>query len=115
MKVTGTINAGMSKMVKNMKNSVDNCKIDGKIAEKQKTIKLLTKEIGNLTLVRLDAGDQMCPEIMERYEMIRSVKEEISILKSSKKKTNIICQECGAKTSIQMKFCGVCGNCLQKE
>jgi len=44
MDVTGTINAGMSKMARGMKNSVENCKLEGKIAEKQKLIKTLTKE-----------------------------------------------------------------------
>ena len=115
MDVTGTINAGILKMTRSMKNSADNCKIDGKIAEKQKTIKTLTKEIGNLTLVRLEAGDEMCPEIMERYEAIKSAKEEISILQSEKKKSTVICPECGAKTAIEMNYCGVCGSCLQEK
>ena len=66
MNVTGTINAGMTKMAKSMRNSVDNCKMDGKIAEQRKIIKALTREIGNLALVRLEAGDEMSPEIMER-------------------------------------------------
>lgn len=115
MKVTGTINAGMSKMARSMKNSVDNCKIDGKIAEKQKMIKTLTKEIGNLALARLEAGDEMSPEIMERYEAIKSAKEEISILQSEKKKSTVICPECGEKTVIEMNYCGVCGSCLLQE
>ena len=113
MDVTGTINAGISKMARGMKNSVDNCKIDGKIAEKQKMIKSLTKEIGNLALVRLEAGDEMCPEIMERYEVIKDAKEEIVVLQSEKKKSTVVCKECGAKTFIDMKYCGVCGTCLQ--
>ena len=115
MDVTGTINAGMSKMARRMKNSVDNCKIDGKIAEKQKMIKTLTREMGNLTLVRLEAGDEMCPEIMERYKAIKDAKEEIAALQSEKKKSTVVCKECGAKTSIEMKYCGVCGTCLQNE
>lgn len=112
MDVTGTINAGMTKVVRCMKNGVDNCKTDGKIAEQQKRIKSLTKEIGNLVLVRLEAGDEMSPEIMERYEAIKVAKEEIAVLESGKKKSTVICQGCGAKTSIDMKYCGVCGTCL---
>ena len=115
MDITGTINAGVSKMARGMKNSVDNCKLDGKIAEKQRMIKSLTKEIGNLAVVRLEAGDEMCPEIMERYEAIKSAKEEISILQSEKKKSTVVCKECGAKTAIEMKYYGVCGTCLQEE
>lgn len=115
MKVTGTINAEMLKMARSMKNSVDNCKIDGKIAEKQKMITILKKEIGNLALVRLEAGDEMAPEIMERYEAIKSAKEEISILQSEKKKLTVTCPECGAKTVIEMNYCGACGSCLLQE
>lgn len=115
MDVTGRMNAGMARAVKNMKNGVSNCKTDGKIAEQQKKIKALTKEIGNLALVRLEAGDEMSPEIMERYEAIKAAKDEITVLKSEKKKTTIICQECGAKTSVDMKYCGVCGTCLQED
>lgn len=112
MDVTGTINAGMTKAARYMRNSVDNCKTDGKIAEQQKKIKALTREIGNLALIRLDAGDEMSPEIMERYEAIKAAKEEIIALESGKKKSTVICQECGAKTSVDMKYCGACGVCL---
>ena len=114
MDVTGTINAGMAKAVKSMKNGVDNCKTDVKIAEQQKKIKALTREIGNLALVRLEAGDEMSPEIMERYEAIKAAQEEINALESGKKKSTIICQECGAKTAVDMKYCGVCGTSLQE-
>lgn len=114
MNITGTVNAGMRKMAGSMKNGVNNCKVDGKIAEQQKRIKRLTKEIGNLALVRLEAGDEMCPEIMERYEAIKVAKEEITVLNSEKKKTNVICQKCGTKTSIDMKYCGMCGVVLQE-
>ena len=114
MNVTGTINAGMSKMTRSMRNSVDNCKTDGKIVEQRKKIKALTKEIGNLVLVRLEAGDEMSPEIMERYEAIKEAKEAIAALESEKKKTTVICKECGAKTSIGMKYCGMCGTSLKE-
>lgn len=114
MDFTGTVNAGMAKFAKSMKNGVDNCKVEGKIAEQQKKIKILTREIGNLALVRLEAGDEMCPEIMERYSAIKEAKEMITTLEKEKKKTTIMCQECGAKTSVDMKYCGVCGSCLQK-
>lgn len=114
MDFTGTVNAGMVKFAKSMKNGVDNCKVDGKIAEQQKRIKVLTREIGNLALVRLEAGDEMCPEIMERYSAIKEAKEMITTLEKEKKRTTIVCQECGAKTSVDMKYCGVCGSCLKE-
>lgn len=114
MDIIGTVNAGMTKMVRSMRDGVDNCKSDGKIAEQQKKIKRLTGEIGNLVLIRLEAGDEMSPEIMERYEAIKADKEEITVLENGKKKTTVICQECGSKTSADMKYCGTCGSCLQE-
>lgn len=41
-------------------------------------------------------------------------KEEIAVLESGKKKSKVICKECGAKTSIDMKYCGICGVNLQE-
>lgn len=115
MNFTGTINSGMSKLSRGMKNGVDNCKLNGKIAEQQKKIKMLTREIGNLTIVRLEAGDEMSPEIMERYEAIKAAKEEIAALTKERKVTTVVCKECGAKTSIDMNYCGKCGANLKAE
>lgn len=115
MEFTGKVNAGMANFAKSMKNGVDNCKVDGKIAEQQKKIKVLTKEIGNLTLVSLEAGDEMCPEIMERYSAIKEAKEIISTLENEKKRTTALCPKCGAKTSIDMKYCGICGANMKEE
>ena len=115
MNFIGTINAGMTKLARSMKDGTDNCKLDGKIAECQNRIQTLTKEIGNLTVIRLEAGDEMNPEIMERYVAIQEAKEMISELEKEKKRTMVICQACGAKTSVNMKFCGVCGTRLDEE
>lgn len=115
MNVTGKLNAGMSSIVKGMKNGANNCKLDGKIAEQQKKIKVLTKEIGNLALVRLEAGDEMCPEIMERYSAIKEAKEMISTLEQERKMAIVMCPKCGAKTSADMKYCGVCGASIKEE
>lgn len=109
MSFTGKANAGMAKFAKSMKDGMDNCKVDGKISEQQKQIKKLTTEIGNLALLRLEAGDEMSPEIMERYLAIKEAKEVIAELEKEKKITVIVCPKCGAKTSIDMKYCGKCG------
>lgn len=109
MNFTGKFNASMTKMAKTMKNGVDNCKLDGKIAEQQKKIKVLTKEIGNLALMRLDAGDEMSPEIMERFEAIKEARAEITVLESERKKANVACPKCGTKTAGDMRYCGKCG------
>ena len=115
MSFTGTVNAGMAKFTQNMKNGADNYKLDGKIAEQQKRIKRLTKEIGNLAVIRLEAGDEMCPEIMERYVAILEAKELIFELENEKKRSTVVCSNCGEKTSADMKYCGVCGTKLKAE
>lgn len=115
MSFTGKLNAGMASVVRSMKNGADNCKLDGKIVEQQKKIKMLTKEIGNLVLVRLEAGDEMCPEIMERYKAIQEAKEEIKELKKERKITKVVCSECGVKTSAEMSYCGKCGAKITQE
>lgn len=109
MNFTAKMNASMAKMAKTMKNGVDNCKLDGRIAEQQKKIKMLTREIGTLTLVRLDAGDEMSPEVMERFEAIKEARAEITDLAGQRKKASIACPECGAKTASDMRYCGKCG------
>lgn len=108
-KIMGTLSAGMASMKKGMQSGVDSCKLEGKIAEQQKLIKKLTKEIGNLTIVRLEAGDEMCSEIMERFQAIKEAKAEIEALEKGRKIVKIVCPSCGAKTSAKMNYCGKCG------
>lgn len=115
MSFTGRFNAGMSGFAKAMKNGTDNCRLDGRIAEQQKKIKMLTKEIGNLALVRLEAGDEMCPEIMERYVAIKEAREAIAMLEKDRKVTKAVCPSCGAKTSADMQYCGKCGANMSDE
>lgn len=109
MNLTGKLNAGMTNLAKNMKSGVDNYKVDGKIAEQESRIKSLKKEIGNLVMIRLDAGDEMSPEIMERYAAIKEAREVIAELESEKVQTSVACPNCGAKTSMDMNYCGKCG------
>lgn len=115
MNFTGKMSAGMTSFKRSMKNGVDNCKLDGRISEQEKIIKELKKEIGNLAFIRLEEGDVMCPQIMERYEaileareIIRSVEEERVVVKS-------VCPVCGAKTYVGMKYCGECGAQIVEE
>lgn len=115
MKLTGKLNAGMANFTQSMKNGADNCKLDGKIAEQQRKIKELTKEIGNLAVVRLEAGEEMSPDIMERYSAIKEAKEKISELEKERKVSSAVCPRCGAKTSVGMKYCGRCGANMMEE
>ena len=114
MNMTGKANAAVAQITQHMKNGVDNCKLDGKIAEQQKRIKTLTREIGNLAIVRLEEGDEMSPEIMERYAAIKEAKKTITELEAERKHSRVVCPECGAKTSVEMTYCGVCGTKLKK-
>lgn len=115
MRLTGKLNFEMVNIAQSMKNGVDNCKLDGKIVEQQKKIKELIKEVGNLAVVRLDAGDHMSPEIMERYTAIKEAEEKISELEKKRKVSGAVCPNCGAKTSIAMRYCGKCGSNMMEE
>ncbi len=114
MGFTERFNEEMSNIARSMKNGVDNCKIEGKIAEQQMKIKSLTKEIGNLAVIRLDEGDEMSPEIMERYQAIKDAREAIDNLKQEKKYSKVTCPNCGEKTSAEMNYCGKCGANLKQ-
>lgn len=113
-KIVGAFSSSVASMKKGVKNGVDSCKLEGKIAEQQKKIKTLTKEIGNLTIVRLEAGDEMRPEIMERFHAIQEAKAEIESLEKGRKIVKVVCSDCGTKTSAKMNYCGKCGAALKE-
>ena len=115
MTFTGKFNAGMADMTKAMKNAADNYKLDGKIAEQKKMIKMVTKEIADLVVLRLDAGDEMAPEIMERYNLIKEARAVIEELEKERKTTKVVCPNCGMKTSAEMNYCGKCGTRVKEE
>ena len=98
-KIVGTLSAGMSSMKKGIQSGVDSCKLEGKISEQHHLIKKLKKEIGNLVIQRLDAGDEMCPEIMERYQAILVAKAEIECLEKGRKVVKVVCPGCGHKVN----------------
>ena len=114
-KIMETLNAGFESIKKGMRDGADNYKIEGKIIEQKKEIKRLTKEIGTLTILRLEAGDEMCPEIMERFDAIKAAQAEIEVLENSIKTSKLVCPRCGAKNSNRMNFCGQCGTALKQE
>ena len=113
MSFVGKFNAGMTSMARGMKNGADNCKLEGKVAEQEKLIKNMTKEIGTLVLIQLEAGEQMSPGIMERFAIIQNAKAEIEQLGKERKVSKIVCPHCGEKTAVGMKYCGNCGELLE--
>ena len=103
---------------KNQCRNVQHCennKLYVKIAEQQKLIKSLKREIADLTMVRLEAGEEMSPEIMERYTAIVEARETIAVLEQGRKVTRVVCPCCGTKTSAEMNYCGKCGTRLAAE
>jgi ribosomal protein L40E len=113
MKFTKKINEMTTSAINTMKNSAESFKLEGKIAGEEKKIRELTTDIGNLTLLRLDAGEQMNPEIMERYAAIEVARKEISEATEEMPVTKIVCPVCGARTAPEMHYCGVCGTVLE--
>ena len=95
--------------INTVKNTTENTMIEGKIIGEEKKIKTLTAEIGNLILLRLDAGEQMGPGIMERYAAIESARKEIKAATAEMPKAKATCAVCSAKTVPGMQYCGVCG------
>lgn len=114
-KIVGTLSVGMTSMKKGIQSGIDNCKLEGKISEQQHVIKKLKKEIENLVMQRLDAGDEMCPEITERYQAILEARTEIKSLEKGRKIVKVVCSGCGHKTSVKMNYCGKCGMPLRTE
>jgi hypothetical protein len=112
MEFTEKLNAGVASLANTIKTGIDTCAAEGKILEQQKKIKQLTKEIGNLVVVKLDEGEEMSPEIMERYEAIVEIRDAIDALEKGKSNAGApadVCPKCGGKISEGMKFCGNCG------
>ncbi len=109
------IRAAASGVARDVKNAVASCKLDGTIAAEEKTIEELTREIGTLAIHTLDSGATMAPEIMERYDAVKAARDAIHTAKSEKRavKVKAACPVCGAKTTAGMRFCGVCGACVE--
>lgn len=98
-----TIEAAKERMLKNQET------LDAKMKAEAEKRTQVQKEIANLVMVRLDAGDEMSPEIMERYAAIVEAREVIAELENEKVQTFVTCPNCGAKTSMDMNYCGKCG------
>ena len=109
MKLEQEISTAVSDTIRGLKNAVTNCKLDGQIADEEKNIAALTREIGTLTVHKLDDGAEMAPEIMERYAAIQTARSSIKNSSAEKKADKAVCPKCGTKTMAGMRFCGSCG------
>jgi hypothetical protein len=111
MEFTDKFNEGVATVANTVKTGVDTCLLEGKILDRKKRIKKLTREIGNLAVINLDCGVEMSPEIMERYAAIKDIRAEIEEIESGKTSSNdVVCSNCGEKVADGMKFCGNCGS-----
>lgn len=108
-KIMGKCGAGMASAWNGMKRTAGNTKQDGKIADAESRIAQLTSEIGNLTVIKLDAGMQPSEEVAERYNAILEARKEIEAAKAEKNIAKAVCPHCGKRTTAGMKFCGHCG------
>lgn len=115
MKFTGKVSSGMSSAGQSMKNSVESYKLAGVVATEEKKICALTAEIGRLALLQLDAGDQMGPQMMERYTAIDAARQRVKTATAEMPTSKVICPKCSGKTILGMQFCGNCGAPLEAQ
>ena len=109
-KFFGKCGAGVASAGNSMKRSAANTKQDGKIADAEKTIKTLTREIGNLTVIMLDGNKTVGPDIKERYLAIVEARKIIDDAEAQKVYAKTVCPVCGKKTAAGMHYCGYCGS-----
>ena len=98
-----------------MKRSAANTKQDGKIADAEKTIQTMTREIGNLTVLMLDGNKTVGPDIKERYLAIAEARKAIQAAEADKVYTKVTCPVCGKKAVAGMHYCGHCGSLIVPE
>lgn len=111
-KLIGKMSAGFGYTMRGMKSASVNCKVDGEVCEKEKEIRELTAEIGNLAVKSLDKKQNLGPEILERYDAICAARAAILEAKKNRITSKVICPHCGAKTMAGMRYCGHCGKKL---
>ncbi len=112
MNILGKTYAGTAKAVNGMKTANRNFRQDGKVADAEKTIADMTKEIGRLTVVMLDGHREVGPDIKERYMAIVEARKAITAAESEKVRSKVVCPHCGRKTTAGMHYCGWCGEAL---
>lgn len=116
MNLMGSFNAGVNSAMKACKNGTETYKIKAAIAEQERIIEKMTKEIGNLVIIDLDNGAMLSPAVMERYEAIKASREIISEMKLEKTEVvKKVCSSCGKKSTGDMIYCGRCGTKLDIE
>ena len=112
-KVMGKCSAGMASAWNGMKRAAGSTKQEGKIAEAERRIARMTAEIGNLAVLKLDAGAEFGEDIAERYNVILEARKAIEDSQAEKETAVVTCPHCGKRTTPGMRFCGNCGQELK--
>lgn len=115
MNIIGKTYAETTKAVNSMKATNRNFKLDGKVADAEKTISDMTREIGRLTVVMLDGNREVGPDIKERYMLIVEARKAIAAAEAGKVHSKVVCPHCGRKTTAGMHYCGWCGEALHSD
>ena len=114
-KFLGRCGAEMASAGNSMKRGAANTRQDGKIADAEKTIRTMTREIGNLTVLMLDGKRSVGPDIKERYAAILEARKTIEAAQSEKVYARVTCPACGRKAAAGMHYCGFCGSLIAPE
>lgn len=114
-KFFGKCGAGIASAANGMKRTAANTRQDGKIADAEKTIQIMTREIGNLTVLMLDGNKTVGPDIKERYFAIMEARKTIQAAQEDKVYMKVTCPVCGKKTAAGMHYCGHCGSLIVQE
>ena len=112
MNIIGKTYAGTAKAVNGLRSANRNFRQDGKVADAEKTIADMTREIGRLTVVMLDGNHEVGPDIKERYMAIVEARKAIASAEAEKVRSKVVCPHCGRKTTVGMHYCGWCGEAL---
>lgn len=116
MNLMDSLNAGVNSAMKAYKNGTENYKVKAAIAEQERIIEKMTKEIGNLVVIDLDNGTELSPAVMERHAAIKEARNIISEIKIEKSEViKKVCPSCGRKSTSEMDYCGHCGTKLEIE
>lgn len=90
---------------------VENSKIQYEIFELNRDVKKLYSDIGRLTYLSVECGDDFAGEIKTKCDIAKSKLAKIDVLKNSeeKTKTRFNCPVCGKPNDVNDDYCSSCG------
>ena len=88
---------------------VENSKIRYEIFELNQDVKKLYSEIGRLTYLSVECGEEHTGEIQTKCDIAKSKLAKAELLKDGEKKTEFNCPVCGKPNDVNDKYCSSCG------